>query len=180
MTNRRAHISLIFAALLIAAAVTPTAYAEGERTAMSSIYAEALGGGLLYSINYDRLIIDQLAVRAGFSYFLITASSSSEGTTSSVSANTWTIPIAANYVGLYSGSHGLETGLGATLIYASGTGSSLGYSSSASGLDAFMTANVGYRLQPVNGGFNFRIGAQALIASWGTIPWGYMSLGYTF
>ncbi len=174
--------------LLFAASLSPTAaFAEGERTAANTIYGEVLGGGLLYSLNYDRLIIDQLAVRAGFSYISITASSTSGGETSSASVSSIQIPVGANYVGLYSGSHGLETGLGATLVYASGSGSSIGYSTSASGVGGFGTINVGYRLQPVDGGFNFRIGGQILFGKgfgedggWGVFPWGYMSFGYTF
>lgn len=191
MTTPRALSMASLSSLLLlfaVASLSPTAaHAEGERTAANTIYGEVLGGGLLYSLNYDRLIIDQLAVRAGFSYISFDVSSSSSSGTSSSSFSTLMIPVGANYVGLYSGSHGLETGLGATLVYASGSGSGFGYSSSASGVGGFMTANIGYRLQPVNGGFNFRIGGQMLIGpgfgddgGWGVFPWGYMSFGYTF
>jgi hypothetical protein len=180
----------VYGALLALAAVAAGWSVEAraeERSAKNSIFVEALGNGILYSINYDRLVIDALSVRLGLMYLSIGASSTSDSGTTSASVTLISVPIVANYVGLYSGSHGLEAGAGASLVYASGEGSGFGYSTSSSGVGGYLTVNVGYRLQPVDGGFQFRIGAMALIGpgfgdkgGWGALPWGNMSLGYTF
>ena len=52
------------------------------------------------------------------------------------------------------------------------------------------TAIIGYRRQPLNGGFQFRIGVEALFGkglalsnpdpnAFGVLPWMYMSLGFS-
>ncbi|MFT7621757.1 MAG: hypothetical protein ACI9WU_000922 [Myxococcota bacterium] len=170
----------------------PASAQEEDRTANSTIFLEGLGPGVLYSINYERLVLDPLAVRVGFSYFSFSATSGSE----TASAGFFMIPITASYVGLYSGSHGLEVGGGATLFYATLASSGVGLSTTGSGVAAYGTAHVGYRVHPLDGGFNFRIGLMALFgpgfggtstdsdgqlqADFGVAPWGYLSLGYSF
>jgi hypothetical protein len=177
-------------------AATPQA-AQLPRTelklAPNSIYAEGLGAGLAYSLNYERMVADEVAVRAGFSYMSFGASVSSGGQTSSASASIMTFPITASYVGVRSGKHALELGGGTTLMSASGSASGIGASSSGSGFGALGNAMVGYRIHPVDGaGFNFRVGAMALMgkgvslsntadpAAFGMIPWFYLSLGASF
>jgi hypothetical protein len=171
-------------------AVAPRA--EEPKPAPNSIYAEGLGAGLVYSLNYERLVIDDLAVRAGFSYMSFGASSTTNGETASASATFMTFPITASYLGVRSGKHALELGGGATILSASGSASAPGVSTSASGLGALGTAMVGYRLHPLEGaGFNFRVGAMALMGNgvslsasndggFGMIPWFYLSLGASF
>src|SRR5208282_3112134 len=82
---------------------------EEELRAPNSIYAEGLGAALLYSINYERLIIDDLAARVGFSYFPLSAGG--------VSSTSLFFPITLSYIGLHSGKHALELGGGVTLLY---------------------------------------------------------------
>src|SRR5688572_11103749 len=136
------------------------------KLAPNSIYAEGLGAGLAYSLNYERLVADEVAVRAGFSYMSFGASVSSGGQTSSASATFMTFPITASYLGVRSGKHALELGGGATMMSASGTASGIGVSSSGSGFGALGTAMVGYRIHPLEGaGFNFRVGAMALMGN---------------
>jgi hypothetical protein len=162
------------------------------KLAPNSIYAEGLGAGLAYSLNYERLVADEVAVRAGFSYLSFGASASSGGQTASASATFMTFPITASYIGIRSGKHALELGGGATIMSASGTASGIGASSSGSGVGALGTAMVGYRIHPLDGGgFNFRVGAMTLMGTgvslsagdpskFGVIPWFYLSLGASF
>jgi len=165
---------------------------QEEHPAPNSIYAEGLGAALLYSINYERLVIDQLAVRVGLAYWSVSASVTTSAGTDSASVSFLEFPITASYVGIRSGSHVLELGGGATLIYASGTASSLGISSSGSGIGAYGVAFAGYRLHPIHGGFMFRVGLMLGMGpgmsfssthdpnAFGVIPWGYISLGASF
>jgi hypothetical protein len=166
---------------------------EEPKLAENSIYAEGLGAGLAYSLNYERMVADSVGVRAGFSYMSFGASATSGGQTSSASATFMTFPITASYLGVRSGKHALELGGGATMMSASGSASGIGASSSGSGFGALGTAMVGYRIHPVEGaGFNFRVGAMALMGkgvslsasndptAFGMIPWFYLSLGASF
>jgi len=176
-----------------APAPQPVAPRGEPKLAENTIYAEGLGAGLAYSLNYERMVAESVGVRAGFSYMSFGASAtSSSGQTSSASATFMTFPITASYVGIRSGKHALELGGGATLMSASGSASGIGASSSGSGFGALGTAMVGYRIHPVEGaGFNFRVGAMSLMGkgvslsngdptAFGMIPWFYLSLGASF
>ncbi len=164
---------------------------EAKR-APNSIYAEGLGAGFLYSINYERLVIEDLGVRAGFSYVSVGASATAGGETSSVSASLTTIPVTVSYLGVGSKHHMLELGGGASFSFASGTASSVGRTTSGSGMAVLPDLMVGYRMHPVDGaGFNFRVGAMAFFGNglgfsdtdpnaFGVLPWMYLSLGASF
>jgi len=158
----------------------------GERDANNSFFVEAGGPGLLYSVNYERVVEDDFGLRVGFSYASFSASSGS----ASASAAFMTVPVIASYLGLRSGNHALEVGAGATIVYASGSGSSGPIAGSGSGMIPLGTALIGYRRQPVDGGFMFRIGLEALVgkglalsnpdpSSIGVLPWMYLSLGFS-
>jgi hypothetical protein len=161
--------------------------------APNSIYAEGLGAGLAYSINYERMVIDDVAVRVGFEYLSVGASASAGGSSASSNATYVIFPITASYTGIRTrGGAGLELGGGSTLIYTSASASALGSASSGAGLTPTVVAMVGFRLHPIDhAGFNFRVGAMALggeglglqnpsPSSFGFIPWGYISLGASF
>jgi hypothetical protein len=166
--------------------------AEAPKPAPNTIYAEGLGAGILYSINYERMVLDDLGVRAGFSYVSFGASSTVNGQTTGASASLMTVPITLSYTGVRAGKHALELGGGATLAFASGAGSAGVSSASASGMLPYGTAMVGYRIHPIDhAGFNFRVGAMAIAgkglsfstsdpAAFGMIPWIYLSMGASF
>ncbi len=145
-----------------------------------------MGAGLWYTLNYERVIGFGLAARVGFGYWTMSAST----TDTSVKISTLAIPIAVNYIGLSRGSHGLEVGAGTTLYYVSGDAASGGMTASGAGMTAWGNLNVGYRFHPRRTGFHFRIGFQMLIGrglgysnddytAIGTMPWGYISFGFT-
>lgn len=165
---------------------------EGDHPAPNSIYLEGLGAGILYSVNYERMVIDELGVRLGFGYTSVGGSVSSGSMTTSASASLLMIPITASYLGIRSGKHALELGGGTTIAYASGSASGIGASASGAGVLPYGIAMVGYRLHPVDhAGFQFRVGAMAVVgqglalsnpnpSSLGVLPWGYLSLGASF
>lgn len=161
--------------------------AEHKR-APNSVYAEGLGAGLVYSFNYERLVVEDLGVRAGISYMSFSASAGGD----SASATFITVPVTASYLGVGSKHHILEMGGGMTFAYAGGTASGVGYSSSGSGMTVLPDLLIGYRLHPVDGaGFQFRVGAMAFVGKGlgfdvtdpskvGVLPWFYLSLGASF
>ena len=172
----------------------PQPVKKGEPAlAPNSVFAEGLGAGLLYSVNYERVIVEDLAVRAGFAYWSMSASASSGGTTASSSASYMMFPITVSYLGVRSRNKMLELGGGMTISSTSGAASGFGTSASGAGVVPLGTALVGYRLHPVEGsGFHFRVGAMAMAGkgmsfsanadpeAFGIIPWGYISFGGSF
>lgn len=166
--------------------------APDESPAKNSIYVEGLGAGLAYSFNYERLVVEQLAVRVGFSYMSYGATATSGTSTASSSTAYLTFPITASYIGVRGGKHSLEMGGGMTLVYASGSASAMGVSATGSGAAPLGILMIGYRLHPVGrAGFQFRVGAMALVGKGlslsdpdpeaiGALPWAYLSLGASF
>jgi hypothetical protein len=165
---------------------------EKDKPAANSVFLEGLGAGLFYSVNYERRVIDDLGVRAGFGYVSLTTSASAGGAEATSSASYLTIPITASYLGVRGRRSGLELGGGMTLAYTGAAASSGVVASSDSGMSAIGTAMVGYRLHPVDhAGFQFRVGVMALAAkglslsnpdpnAFGVLPWFYLSAGAGF
>jgi hypothetical protein len=162
-----------------------------NKPAPNSVFLEGMGSGLFYSINYERRVIDDVGVRAGFSYMSMSAGATAGDTTATASSTYVTIPITVSYLGVRGRRSGLEVGGGMTLAYASGSASTGVSSSSGSGMAPIGTAMVGYRLHPVDGaGFQLRAGVMALAAKgfsfdpdpnkFGVLPWIYLSLGAGF
>jgi len=147
-----------------------------ERTANNGLYVEGLGPGLFYSFNYDRAISD-ISVRAGIGYVSVSAST----TTSSAKAYILTVPISINYIGIGSKKHIFELGGGATIVSLGAGVSSLNVESQNESTTAVLGhLNIGYRLQPPNGGFMLRTGVSPIIGAGGFLPWPYIALGATF
>lgn len=177
------------------AADTPTtaptvATTEGDSRARAenTVYVEGLGAGLLYSVNYERLVIEDLAVRGGFGYWSATVSAGDQSSSSSA----MTFPVTASYLGIGSKKHILELGGGMTFAFFSGAARSGAISASGSGMNFLTDALIGYRLHPVEGaGFNFRVGGMAMMGkglslstdnpeAFGVVPWLYLSMGGSF
>src|SRR5579862_4629726 len=84
------------------AAASPEAD-TGDHLAPNSVYVEGLGAAILYSINYERVIADQVAVRGGFAYFSASASANDGAMTTSSASSTYVfIPVTASYLGIRS------------------------------------------------------------------------------
>ena len=159
---------------------------ERRREAKNAIYLDLLGPGVLYSINYDREIIPDLSARIGLSYMSIGASASDgAGTTASAKFSYLAIPITASYLGIGSTSNMLELGGGPVIMNFSGSGlvssSDSAVKAGGSTTTVALTGMAGYRHQPADGGFVFRIGASPMVVLGANVlPWGYMSLGAAF
>ncbi|MFL5310509.1 MAG: hypothetical protein ACJ79H_08675 [Myxococcales bacterium] len=179
------------ATLLVLAAAAP-ALAEQDRSATNSVFLEGGGPGLAYSLNYERIFENDFGLRVGFSYLSVSGTVSSGSSTASGSVSMWTVPVLANYLGLKWGNHALELGGGATVVGLSGAGNIGAFAGSGSGTLVLGTAILGYRRQPPGGGFQFRIGLEALVGKGlalsesdrnpdkvGVLPWMYMSLGFS-
>ena len=149
-----------------------------ERTAPNVVFAEALGSGLLYSVNYER-VIDKwnIGLRGGVSYF--TYAVSSYGASGNLTLVT--VPLLASY---YFGwrSHHLQLGLGATVLYTKVATDSTGakFDGERSGPGIAATGVVGYRFIPRDGGVSFGLGFTPLVRTSRFLPWGGANVGYAF
>jgi hypothetical protein len=164
-------------------ASTSSGSKEKGREAKNAIYLDLAGPGLIYSINYDREIIPDLSARIGLSYLSLGASSS-DGS-ASVSFSYLAIPITASYLGIGSTDNMLELGGGPVIMNFKGSGivESNDESVSAGGsvTTLALTGMAGYRHQPADGGFVFRVGASPMMVLGANfVPWGYLSLGAAF
>lgn len=142
-------------------------FSFAQTRSAGSIYLEIGGNALIYSINYDRLLSNNFGLRAGAMAFAL-----SDGSGSAAAVAT---PVLANY---FIGDGNGRFELGAGIVFASGGigGGDVGFAGSGVGV----TSTIGYRLQPVSGGFLFRIGFTPIYFSRKFIPMGGLSLGYTF
>jgi hypothetical protein len=95
------------------------------------------------------------------------------------------VPITASYLGLGSANNIFELGGGPVIMNFSGSGvvesNDEEVSAGASVTTVSLTGIAGYRHQPADGGFVFRIGLSPMLVFGGNfLPWGYMSFGAAF
>ena len=136
----------------------------------NSLYLEVGGSGGLYSLNYDRMFTPNIGGRIGFSYF-----SFSSDNFFFPSVTMYMFPISLNYLA-GEGSSKFELGAGVTIV--TGTADWFGVKGSGSAIAGIF--NIGYRYQPPEGGFLFRIGLTPIVSSTGVHPWGGLSIGMAF
>jgi hypothetical protein len=145
---------------------------DGERTrrAVNSLYVEVGGGGAFYSLNYERTFWRDFSARVGLEVLPVSLWIGGPASTFLVSGASWH--------GLGNGNHAFEVGAGAVLGYAASGNVGNAYA----GLVAWPTASVGYRFQPLGGGFLLRAGISAVPAPVPTpvFPWPYLAFGGTF
>ncbi len=140
--------------------------------AMNGIYAEALGSGLVYTLNYERWLSSSFALRLGFGYLPVSAEKKN-GTTASESATD--APLTLSWFPFDASSSKLEIGAGFSYIDLTKPvrgfpeGSNIGYA-----------GIVGYRYEEPDGGFLFRIDFTPVMLAGTLYPWGGVSLGYGF
>jgi len=167
--------------------MTGSSSSHKGREAKNAIYADLLGPGLFYSLNYDRVLTDDLSARIGFSYLSFGVSASDgAGTTASAGFSYWAIPLTVSYLGIGSENNMFEVGGGGVIMNVTGSGlveasGEVDSSGNVSSTMVGMTALAGYRHQPADGGFVFRVGASpVMVMGSGFLPWGYLSLGAAF
>ncbi|RCH56502.1 hypothetical protein DJ568_01190 [Mucilaginibacter hurinus] len=166
----RTLLSLTITALLSIVFLNTASAQTGKRA--QNVYLEVGGPGLSISANYDTRFGDHrdgLGGRVGVGYlpaafFSIVA-----------------IPVQLNYL-LGKKSHFLELGAGATYLKIgddNGNDKDNKFLSFNAITGVMGTATVGYRYQPVNGGFNFRVSANPIVEE--TVQFtGGISVGWTF
>lgn len=162
--------------LLLSLTFVPLVHAQEDvigptEFARNSIFVELGGNGILYSLNYDRKFANHVSGRIGGMF----ATLKDENTDERIGL--LLLPTMVNYL-IGSGSSRIELGLGPLWGYANGELDDVG-SFSGFGL-AGVTSTVGYRLQPVDGGFNFRIALTPFATSDGFQLWGGLGFGFSF
>lgn len=151
--------------LVMILCITKNIYGQERKT--SSIYLEIGGNSLVYSLNYERLVSDDLGLRAGLMGFAL--ATGSEGVLA------LGIPITGSYF-IGKGNHRLEVGAG--FLYLSGEIGAGRVSGNVTGVSP--TGIIGYRYHPNNGKTLFKVGFTPIYIGETFLPWGGLSIGYLF
>jgi len=172
-------------AVVLVLVVARYAFAEPPPDA---VYVELGGSAFVYSIDYERLLAPEVALRAGVSYLPRVCGGTgcawiegSPSTETAPNAALWQFPVTVSYLGFRKGRHGVELGAGGAVTYVSHAGSASG-----AGAGAFVATFVGYRLQPIeHAGFLLRAGLSLAAgnfhgAGFGMLPWPYVAVGAGF
>ncbi|MBK9293946.1 MAG: hypothetical protein IPM57_05800 [Oligoflexia bacterium] len=141
-----------------------------------SINLEIVGRGLLWSVNFDAMVTDNIAVGAGFGTVSISASA---GTTSA-SASVTAIPVYGNYYFSESNHRIYATG-GVDVMIVSGSisSASYGFSTGATGTIIAPVIGAGYEYRG-DDWFLFRAAPYLIMVSGGTYFTGGLTVGYAF
>ena len=146
--------------------------ASSER-AQNAVYIELGGAGLLYSVNYDRHVFGRWHLRAGYSTL---------GSDFWFGDNGRTHLVPLQFVFVSQTEHAFELGAGLTLVWQSNDPDPLGQPTSDFGA-MIPSFTAGYRYQPRDQGFLFRIGFTPFVGYDNTLrilPYGGISFGYAF
>jgi hypothetical protein len=134
-----------------------------------TVFLEVGGPGLALTLNYDTRFgngRDKWGYRVGAGYYNTGANSIAS------------VPLQINY--LYgSGNSFVELGAGTTFMRSQGSTNGTFFQFD-NDVGFFATATIGYRYQQDNGGINFRVAFVPTLSSYGFIPIGGISIGYTF
>lgn len=145
---------------------------SSEREKGRGVYMELFGNGITYSFNYDQRFanrFDGLGFKAGVSYFAIDGSS------------LMTLPLGLNYLLGKEGKY-FEVGMGGTYLRGADKANNFTVGDSRSVGDGFVGNMVfGYRREPVDGGFLFRVSMTPVFTSDFFWPLAVgISFGYAF
>lgn len=151
----------------------------------SAVYLELGGNALLYSINYENRFADHWSGRIGIGYISAAGSAvNSSGQATDASVGVTFIPVMVNYLAGNGQNGRFELGAGPLLVAAATNTTIAGQTLNQSGFGlGGITTTIGYRLQPLDGGFMFKIGLTPLILTSSDKPfqmWGGLSFGYCF
>ncbi len=149
---------------------------DPTRRALNAVYFELGGNAIIYSINYERFLTQDISARIGVGYLSLGESLPDDGATAALTS----VPVMINYLGVGQFNHRLELGAGFVALHVSARAGAGFGSSFGSGLLAAGTASVAYRYAPLNGGFTFKAGFTPLISSFGVYPTFGLSLGALF
>lgn len=138
-------------------------------SAKNAFYVELLGNGLLYSVNFDRLVTPHVSARGGLMF--MRAEDNEEN-----SVEVAVAPVVVSYL-FGEGNGRFEAGLGVGL--ATATIDEVDWDTDkANGV--YGTGVLGYRYQPLKGGVVFRAGLTPIFTTDQFTPWFGLSVGYAF
>ncbi len=166
---------------------------NSSKAQTNNIYAEFLGVGLLASLNYERMVKDNIFARVSYGGFSIESEVYDDyyygyGSSSTLKTSINPFSLGAHY--LRGNKWKLEAGAGISYWMISFEGESSGsndvggLSISADGGFLMFYTSFGIRYQNPEGGLNIKAGVSPIIANvdgeTGTLPWPHLSLGYAF
>jgi hypothetical protein len=161
------RVALAFAVALTFGMAPCTGAQRVERTARNVVYAEAGGNAILLSVNYERFLTHNLAVRVGVNTYGLAGQEDE--------SPLFIAPVMLTIVSGRSSSHA-ELGLGARFA-----NRDLGTSSHRMGLEGvYATGTLGYRFQRPEGGLVARVGFTPIIMADAVFPFIGLSFGYAF
>ena len=146
----------------------------------NTFHFDLLGPGGIYSVNYERKIMEDVYAKVGASYLKLG------------DADIWTIPFSiSKLLGNEASSHKFELGLGGTLVRGSSSSASLSmagdnyninlYRKVEGPTDVFAHGIIGYRYMPLeDDGLVFRLSFIPGYVNKVIVPWVGISLGYAF
>jgi len=174
--SRVCSITLIACLLCVVGTGPTVAQEKATRFCRSAIYVEVLGQGVLYSINYDYRLTPHIGLRAGFTTWSLPSFLFAVGELKFTG-----FPIMVNYLSGEGSSH-LELGIGVIPAVISFDGQVIFFDTefNEEATTVLGTATLGYRLQPQDGGFVFRIGLTPLFTFKEAQLTGGLSLGFAF
>ncbi len=167
---RNGEYSKIMVLLLLLMLMSVSARAQSVKDSTShfcrnSVYVELGGAGGVYSFNFDYRTSKEIGFRIGLTAWSIVTA----------------FPITVNYlVGWHA--HHIELGMGAVVGFVSLTGgdSFLANGPSTGAQALWWEGTIGYRYQPDDGGFVFRIDYTPILEPQRVYSWGGISFGYAF
>lgn len=165
---------LTIACISLSMVYSRISYGQEEKDGSNhGVFVEFLGNGLFYSVNYDTRFskkVDGLGGKVGFGYIGVDGDHYS------------TFPFLANYLKGKEG-HYFEMGVGANFLVADiKNGGGVGESPEIAKWEGWSgSMSLGYRYQPVDGGFLFRAGITPMFKKDEFRPfWPQISVGYAF
>lgn len=144
--------------------------------AKNSVFAELLGPGVAYSLNYERIVGNAVGIRVGVSGW--------GGSTRDSSSMVVTVPVMISFLGIRDTKNIFEVGGGGVFLYSGNAHDNVSVVTVA-GSGGIAALYAGYRLHPVDKiGFQFRagLGIQAMFVNDQSLiyPWPYLSFGAGF
>ncbi len=180
--------TLVSVVLLSVPALAQAEAGPRERSARNTLDAEVGGGGLLYSVGYERMLRNDLGVRLGFGVWSTSQMVPAEGS-SSGHPKTWfvSLPVGVRWLPVHDDHHALEIGAGVNALWSSDGGDMYLLVTKERGFTPVGFGSVGYRAQPFDGGPVFRLGLDLLAADrlgehtgFGVLPWFHFAAGGAF
>jgi len=146
---KRALILLVIAPFFNSVAQNPSEFSH-----KNSLQLELGGHGLIYSFNYERILVDKgkhkTAGQIGMAYY-----------PASVGFRDFWMPVGVNQIYNFTSAHHLEAGVGMVLIREAIRDKN--NQPDDWFWDTFISARLGYRYQKPNGRFLFRIGLTPIL-----------------